>query len=392
MDRVITAHNHLAVPPSVPYPEPLRSIISRESMERARTVMADWPGYSATPLVRLPALAQGLGLGACYLKDEGARWDLKSFKALGGAYAVSEISAAARGPLTVCCATDGNHGRSVAWGARRVAARAVIYLHERVNAYREEAIRQYGAETVRVAGTYDDSVRAAAAAAAENGWVVVSDTSYPGYDEIPRLVMQGYTVLVDEVLAQLPPGERLTHVVLQGGVGGLAAAVTGYLWDVLGPARPEVVVVEPERAACLLASARAGRPEVVHGSLDTLMAGLSCGEVSALAWDILAPGARHFIAIPDERIRPVMRALASGAWGEPVVSGESGAAGVAGLEAAAADPVLRDAIGLDAGSRVLAINTEGDTDPGLYRELVGRSADDVMRTHEKEHEPWKPYR
>lgn len=386
MDSVTAVHNRRVAPPSAPYPAQLRSIISRAAMERARDVIGNWPGYAASPLVRLPGLAQRLGVAACYLKDESRRWDLKSFKALGGAYAVAEIAAAEPGPLTVCCATDGNHGRAVAWGAQRVGARAVIYLHERVNPSREDAIRQYGAETVRVAGNYDDSVRAAAAAAAENGWVVVSDTSYPGYDEIPRLVMQGYTVLVDEILAALPRGERLTHVFLQGGVGGLAAAVTGYLWDVLGPERPAVVVVEPERAACLLASARAGRPEVVHGSLDTIMAGLSCGEVSALAWEVLATAAGYFIAIPDASIAPAMRALACGDWGTPVVSGESGAAGIAGLEAAARDAVLRAAIGLDASSRVLAINTEGDTDPGLYRELVGRSGDEVSQIQDKEND------
>ena len=377
MERLTAVHNRAVAPRSAPYPEPLRSIISRESMARAREVIGSWSGYAPSPLVALPRLAQQLGIGTCYLKDESRRWDLKSFKALGGAYAVAEIAAEARGPLTVCCATDGNHGRSVAWGAQRAGARAVIFLHERVNPSREEAIRQYGAETVRVAGNYDDSVRAAAAAAAENGWVVVSDTSYPGYDDIPRRVMQGYTLLVDEVLAALPPGERLTHVMLQGGVGGLAAAVAGYLWHVLGSERPEIVIVEPERAACLLESARAGRPQVVQGSLETIMAGLSCGEVSTLAWEILSIGAGHFLAIPDDAIPPVMRALAAGEWGEPVVSGESGAAGLAGLLVVANDAGIRSAVGLDTASRVLAINTEGDTDPGLWRELVGCSGSEL---------------
>ncbi len=382
MNSISSVVNPRAAPRGQPYPQRLRAIISRGSMERARSVIRSWEGYAPSPLVGLAGLAQQLGLGACYIKDESDRWGLRSFKALGGAYAVGEIAASLPKPLTVCCATDGNHGRSVAWGASRTGSNAVIFLHEHVNAYREQAIQRYGAKTVRVPGNYDDSVRAAADAAQRNGWVVVSDTSYAGYDGIPQLVMQGYTVLIDEALQQLPPGERLTHVVIQGGVGGLAAAVAGYLWDVVGPARPTIVIVEPERAACLLASARAGRSTPLHGSLDTIMAGLSCGEVALLAWDILLPAAQHFVAIPDARIVPTMRALASGVWGAPVVSGESGAAGVAGLELAAGDAAIRAAIGLDGSSRVLLISTEGDTDPGLYQELVGAGGDQIRRQGE----------
>lgn len=375
--------NPTALPAEQPYPQRLRDIIGRPATAEARRVITSWPGYAPSPLIALPGMARELDLAACYIKDESTRWTLKSFKALGGAYAVGEVLKSPPASATVCCATDGNHGRAVAWGAQRLGARCVIFLHEGVSTNRELEIRHFGAQIVRVTGNYDDSVRAAAEAAHRNGWIVVSDTSYEGYrphsKDIPRLVMQGYTVLVSEALEQMPAGGRFTHVVIQGGVGGLAAAVAGHLWDLLQSARPRIMIVEPDRAACLLASARAGRPTAWPGPLDTIMAGLSCGEVSGLAWEILSQAANCFIAVPDAAAVAAMQALASGEWGTRVVSGESGAAGAAGLEAIAHDPELRAAMALDASSRVLLISTEGDTDPDLYRELVGARADEIRQ-------------
>ncbi len=299
---------------------------------------------------------------------------LKSFKALGGAYAVERL-VASRGSaegLTVTCATDGNHGRAVAWGARRLGVRAVIYVHETVSQGRADAIAAYGAEVRRVPGNYDDAVRASAEAAAANGWTIVSDTSWPGYDLIPRDVMQGYAVLGLEAEAQ---GARPTHVFVQGGVGGIAAAMLSWTWESLGADRPILVVVEPNRAACLLESAAARRWTTVGGDLDTIMAGLACGEPSELAWALLSPGADAFMDIPDGRAADTMRRLAE----LGIAAGESGVAGLAGLMAAAADPAARAMLQLDATSRVLCIGTEGATDPAIYREIVGRAAEDVER-------------
>jgi diaminopropionate ammonia-lyase len=374
-----------------PYPAALRETLSRTAAAQAMATISAWQGYARTPLVALPELARQEGVGAIHYKHESARFGLGSFKALGGAYAVLRLLARlareqtglpvteedilsgqfagfAAG-ITVCCATDGNHGRSVAWGGELFGCKVVIFVHATVSQDRAEAIRAFGAEVIRTAGTYDDSVREAARMAAENRWHVVSDTSYPGYTDVPRDVMQGYTVMAEEALAQLdaPP----THVFLQGGVGGLAAAVTATFWEALGAARPLTVVVEPETAACLLASARTGTPTAVTGDLETIMAGLACGEPSLIAWPVLRGGADAFMAIDDAAAAATMRLLASGHAGPRLVAGESGVAGLAGF--LALDPQERAALGMTPASRILAFGSEGDTDAGVYAGIVGET-------------------
>ncbi|WP_197030519.1 diaminopropionate ammonia-lyase [Halomonas sp. BC04] len=350
--------------------------------------------YAPTPLVALSGLANACDVARLDYKDEARRFGLNSFKALGGAYAVLRLlqkhlppgvtsadllagryrEEAAR--ITVCCATDGNHGRSVAWGAEQFGARCVIYLHATVSQGREDAITRFGAEVRRIPGNYDDSVRQAAVDAETNGWFVVSDTSYPGYMTVPRDVMQGYTIMVDEAVQQLP--EPPTHCFVQGGVGGLAAAVLAQLWEAYGADRPRVIVVEPDRAACLYESARVGSPTAVHGELDTLMAGLACGEVSLLAWEVLEDGIDDFMTVSDEAAVEAMQLLAAGVDGDaPLVAGESAVAGLAGLLIARQQPTLSEALGLDTDSRILLIGSEGATDEEVYRELVGRPSAEV---------------
>lgn len=358
-----------------PYRASLRPILSLAAEATALREIASWPGYAPTPLRALPDLARELGLDTVTFKEEQHRFGLRSFKALGGAYAVKKLATAPDGPpAAVCCATDGNHGRSVAWGARAAGLRCVIYVHEGVSEARAAAIRDFGAEVRRVPGNYDDSVRVAAAEAAREGWTVVSDTSWDGYRDIPRDVMQGYGVMVGEAIAQGGGAARPpTHVFVQGGVGGVAAATVAHLWEVFGAARPRVIVVEPDKADCLTRSAEAGRVVHLAGDLDTIMAGLSCGEPSPLAWAVLDPGADAFMAIGDAAIAPAMRRLAV----LGVVGGESGVAGLVGLEIAARDRAMRAALALDAASRVLLFGTEGATDPALYAQLVGESAESV---------------
>ena len=248
---------------------------------RARNEITTWRDYAPTPLRDLPALAEQAGVACIRLKDEAGRFSLGSFKALGGAYAVAEVLSTelarrsvavevrstelaggkyreATQTIVVTCATDGNHGRAVAWGAQRFHCGCVIFVHEAVSKGRIDAIAQYGAEVRRVAGNYDDAVREAARQAQANGWIVVSDTSWSGYTEIPRLIMQGYRVMADEAADQWQ-GEPPTHVFIQAGVGGVAAAVSVQLRERFHPA-PVLIVVEPDRAACLLASAELGRP------------------------------------------------------------------------------------------------------------------------------------
>lgn len=343
------------------------AVLNRKAFAEARAEIASWPGYAPTPLRALGEVAALAGVARVDYKDESGRFGLGSFKALGGAYAVDRRLRQSGKPardVVVTCATDGNHGRSVAWGAQRAGCRAVIYIHETVSEGRARAIAAYGAEIRRVPGTYDDAVRAAARDAAANDWIVVSDTSYPGYTDIPRDVMQGYAVMVDEAIRAL--AEPPTHVFVQAGVGGLAAAVCGHLWETLGPLRPRTVVVEPDRAACLFESARIGKAANIGGALDTAMAGLACGETSIIAWDILEEGASDFLTVSDEAAFACMRLLAP-----EIVAGESAVAGLAGLLCAAARPEIARRLDLGRDARVLLFGSEGDTDPALYRRIVG---------------------
>jgi len=385
-----------------PYGAVRGTLLGGTAFDQAQSEITSWHGYAVTPLVSLPSLAAAAKVGAILYKDEGSRFGLGSFKALGGAYAVFRLLAREierrqgipavtvadlgsgryrelTGGITVTCATDGNHGRSVAWGARMFGCRCVIYVHETVSAGRAAAIAAYGAEVRRSSGNYDDAVRAAAAAAAaEHRWFVVSDTSYEGYVDVPRDVMQGYTLMVEEVLRQISPQPLPTHVFVQGGVGGLAAAIAGHLWERFGADRPRLIVVEPENAACLYASASRGELTAVHGSLDTIMAGLSCGEPSLVAWQLLAEGADDFMTIPDEPAAECMRLLAAGNSNDPViVAGESAVAGLAGLLLACQSTQTMSELGLARDSVVLIFGTEADTDPELYRRIVGRAGDSI---------------
>jgi diaminopropionate ammonia-lyase len=366
-------------------------VLPEGGFRRAKAEIASWAGYAPTPLLDLPDVAAATRVGSVHYKDEASRFGLGSFKALGGAYAVMRLlqaELARRGvanaataaelmdgthkdatrAITVTCATDGNHGRSVAWGAQRFGAACVIFVHETVSQGRRDAIARYGATIRVVPGNYDDAVREAQKQADSQGWFVVSDTSYPGYTEVPRDVMQGYRVMADEAADQI--GAAPTHVFIQGGVGGVAAAVAAQMRARFG-AGPRVIVAEPDKAACLLASAEAGAPVTVPGDLDTLMAGLACGEPSLLAWQELERSAFAFCSVTDDSAVAGMKVLA--ARRPPVVAGESAVAGMAALLLAAGEPFARAALGLDDTSRVLLFGTEGATDAEVYARLVGHA-------------------
>ena len=371
-----------------PYPEGLKEVLSLRRHRAAADAISAWPDYEPTPLRSAERLARRLDVAEVRVKDESGRFGLGSFKALGGAYGVlAAVEGGARGRAkggdggvdegdrggtqVVTCASDGNHGRAVAWGARLLGRRVVVYLPTHVTEPRAEAIRSLGARVVRVDGEYDEAVAQAAQDAAARGWTVVSDTSWEGYEETPRLVMQGYTVMVEEVLAQMG-GSPPSHVFVQGGVGGLAAAVVAHLWERFGVARPVVVVVEPATADGLFQSALVGRPAASRGSLATIMAGLSCREVSPLAWRVLSAGVHAFATVADDGVAPLMRAAAQGELGEPFEGGESGVAGLLGLVETAQRPERRSEVGLDGRSRVLIFNTEGATDPELYEQTCAQ--------------------
>lgn len=385
---------------AVAYGPEQAAVLNEKGLRAARAEISSWPGYDPTPLVALPGLARAANVGALYYKDEGWRFGLGSFKPLGGAYAVMRVIAGeirritgedstgsdlfaghhrdiAKG-VTVCAATDGNHGRSVAWGARMFGCRCVIYINEAVTEGREKAIAAYGAEVRRVPGSFDDAVRAASQKSAAQGWHVVPDTAAGGNVEASGNVMQGYALLADETVAQLPPGDVPSHLFVQAGVGGLAAAVCGQFWQAYGSERPVTIMVEPHSSDCWYQSLVAGEPVVVSGELESLMAGLACGEISPLSWPILKTGAHAAMTIPDAAAADTMRLLADAGTGDqPVVGGESGVAGLAGFLLASRDTQARALLGLDETSHVVVIGSEGDTDPETYGDIVGRSGDQV---------------
>ena len=332
-----------------------------------------------TPLVALPGLAARLGLGALWVKDETRRFDLPAFKSLGVEFAVHELTArgALAGVTTLVCASAGNHGRAVARAARHAGLNARVFLDRDVSAARVEAIRSEAAEVVRVDGTYDDAVRLAADDAARTGALVVSDTSWPGYELVPRDIMLGYTRVMDEAAAAWAGQGPPDLMIVQAGVGGLLAAVASWSARHLGDTRPALVAVEPAFAACVQASARAGAPVAVAGPLTTIMAGLRCGEVSPLAFEVLAELVDGYIAVEDHWCRAAMRRFAHPEPGDPaMVVGTSGAAGLAALLSATESAEARALFGTcapRAAPRVLLIATEGLTEPDLWRDVTGHT-------------------
>jgi len=373
-----------------------QDILSLEGFELASKEITSWDNYKPTPLHSFDDIAQETGVSSVFYKDENTRFNLKSFKALGGAYAVANLLIKKlkdegikanssdlilgtykdyTSKLTVCCATDGNHGRSVAWGAQQFGCNCEIYIHQNVSPGREKAIAKYGALVNRIDGNYDESVRIAAKVAESNGYTVVSDTSYEGYTDIPKDVMQGYTVMVDEAMKQM--NDTPTHVFLQGGVGGFPSAVVSFLQESLD-CPPIFVVVEPVNADCLFQSAANGEPTPIHGDLDTIMAGLACGEVSVLAWSILESHVTHFMSITDESVPKAMQLLANRKT--PIVAGESAITGLAGYLIACNDSDLKSKLMINENSKVLFFGTEGDTDEEMYEQLVGRSSEQVLNS------------
>jgi diaminopropionate ammonia-lyase len=376
----------------------IQGILPAELPRKIRGFHRQLPGYRMSPLKGLSNLAVKLGLGGIWVKDESARLDLRSFKVLGGSYAIykllqkrlgvegQELTFAdlTGGPLreklgdiTFAAATDGNHGRGVAWSAAQMGFRSVIYVHKLTSQGRIQAIENSGARVVVVDGNYDDAVRQVYQDAQRNGWEVVSDTSWEGYEDIPKWVMQGYTTMLSEAQEQLAAQglSQPTHIFVQAGVGSLAAATIGFYHNLFGDSI-QTCVVEPTKAACLYRSALAedGLPHVVEGDLDTIMAGLACGEPNPIAWEILKDRADYFAICPDYVAAMGMRVYGVPLRGDsPVISGESGAVTLGALmyimqHAGARE--FREQLGLGFDSQVLLINSEGNTSPDDFRYVV----------------------
>ena len=360
------------------------------------------PGFEMTPLKSLRKLAKYIGVKGIWVKDESCRLNLNSFKVLGGSYAIyrfikrklglqreltyEEINSdeirSQTGVITFATATDGNHGRGVAWAANKLGHKSVIYVHKDTSQPRIQAIRSYGADVRVIDGNYDDAVRQVTIDANKYGWEVIADTSWEGYEEIPTWIMQGYTTIVSEAQEQFSAQGVLypTHIFVQAGVGALAGAVIGHYHALLGDKSPVCIVVEPEEAACLYQSMKIAdnNPHNFPGDLNTIMAGLACGDPSPIAWQVLAESADMFISVPDYIAAEGMRMYAVPLKGDPfIVSGESGAVTLATLKHVMLDPELaklKEKLKLNEESKILLINSEGNTDPLNFRKVVWEGA------------------
>ena len=371
------------------------TFLSEPQAQKIREFHKTFPMYKPTPLAHLKETAAYLGLGDIYVKNESLRFGLNAFKVLGGSYAIGQYLArklgkemedisydlltapetkAQLGDITFVTATDGNHGRGVAWTATQLGQKSVVYMPRGSAAARLNNIRTAGADASIIEGNYDDAVRLANRQAEEKGWVLVQDTAWEGYEDIPTWIMQGYCTMGLEAYEQLP--EKPTHIFLQAGVGSMAGAVTGLFSSIYGEDRPIITIVEPNKADCLYRTAEAndGERHFVTGDMNTIMAGLACGEPCSIGWNILADYADHFISCPDYVAAKGMRILGNPAKRDDrVISGESGAASFGCVAEIMTNPELawlKEKLGLNENSRVLFFSTEGDTDQENYKSIV----------------------
>ncbi len=371
--------------------------ISQEVIKDVRKFHQAFEEYSVTPLHKLENLAKHYGLKGVFLKDESYRFGLNAFKVLGGSYAMGKYLAdklgvdisqvdfnylkspeakEKLGEITFVTATDGNHGRGVAWAANQLGQKSVVYMPKGSSQIRLDNIRKEGSDASIIEGNYDDAVRLSDEMAKKHGWVVVQDTAWEGYEDIPTWIMQGYGTLIDEAMEQLKAEniEKPTHVFLQAGVGSFAGAVQGYLAAEFGDDRPVTIIVEPDDANCLYKSSLSGKREIVDGAMPTIMAGLACGEPNTISYEVLRDYSDGYFSCPDYVAAKGMRILAAPLKGDPqVVSGESGAVGIGviGLLMERDEyKDLRKELGLDENSVVMVISTEGDTDPEKYMDIV----------------------
>ena len=345
--------------------------LSKKEIDDAYLSIKEWNGYSPTPLINLNKLSQELNLNKIFYKDESKRFDLKSFKALGGAYAVQKISKGNKN-IIVSTATAGNHGRSVAWGAKRLGLKCKIFISEFVSDARGQAMANLGAEVIKVKGNYENSLIECIKQSTENGWQIVQDVAWDNYLLVPKYTMAGYSVMMKEVVDQLDNNE-ITHIILQAGVGGMAAAmiagIARYLTKI-----PITVVVEPDSAACVLESIKSGKIEKIDIKRESLMGGMSCGEVSLVPWEILKNSVKYCISLPDDNIAKTMRLLGNGSFSdEKIIAGENSAPGVISLIASCEDQKIKKDLNLNSHSNVLIIGCEGDTDQEMYKKLVNQN-------------------
>ena len=344
--------------------------LSITDIDDAYNSISNWEGYAPTPLIGLNKLAIELNLKNIFYKDENKRFNLKSFKALGGAYAVEKVTKGNK-EIVVATATAGNHGRSVAWGAKRLVLKCKIFISEFVSDARGKAMEALCAEVIKVKGNYENSLIECIKQSTENNWQIVQDVAWKDYMLVPKYTMAGYSVMMKEIAEQIN-NEKISHIILQAGVGGMAGAMVAGIARYLDNI-PTIIVVEPDSAACVMESIKTGKIEKIDIKRESLMGGMSCGEVSLVPWEILKNSVKHCISLPDDDIAKTMKLLGNASFSEEsIIAGENAAPGVISLIASCEDETIKTKIDLNENSNVLIFGCEGDTDQEMYQKLVNQ--------------------
>ena len=343
-------------------------ILSSESIDEAYNTISSWKGYLSTPLISLNKLSETLKVNKVFYKDESKRFHLKSFKALGGAYAVEKIIKG-NDKKVISTATAGNHGRSVAWGSQKNGLECKIYISEFVSETRAKVMRNFGADVIRVKGNYEDSLNECIEQSNKNNWQIVQDVAWENYKLVPKLTMAGYSVMMREISNQIK-NEKISHVILQAGVGGMAAAMVAGIAKYLNYI-PQIIIVEPDSAACVLESIKTGKIEKISIEKESIMGGMSCGEVSLVPWEILRNSVNFCVTISDDYISKTVKYLANkGFGGEKIIGGECSTPGIVSLVGLNNDRKIRKKINLNENSNILLFGCEGDADEELYQKLL----------------------
>ena len=344
------------------------SVLPKHEIDEAYNIISKWDNYSPTPLISLDKLSEKLGLNKIFYKDESKRFHLKSFKALGGAYAVEKVTKGNK-EVVISTATAGNHGRSVAWGSKKLGLKCKIFISEYVSEFRAEAMRSFGADVIRVEGNYDNSLKECIKQSKQNNWQIVQDVAWQDYKLVPKLTMAGYSVMMKEISEQIN-NQQISHVILQAGVGGMAAAMVAGIARYLDHI-PKIIIVEPESAACVLESIKVGKIEKISIKKESLMGGMSCDEVSLVPWEILKNSISHCVTVSDNYISKTVKLLANSKLSnEKIVGGECSTPGIISLVGLSNDSEIKKKINLNENSNVLLFGCEGDADEELYKRLL----------------------
>ena len=343
-------------------------ILSQDDIDEAYKIISNWDNYSPTPLILLNKLNDKLKLNKIFYKDESKRFHLKSFKALGGAYAVEKIIIG-NDKKVISTATAGNHGRSVAWGSQKNNLECKIFISEFVSESRAQVMRSFGADVIRVKGNYEDSLNECIKQSKKNNWQIVQDVAWEDYKLVPKLTMAGYSVMMKEVSEQIT-NEKISHVILQAGVGGMAAAMVAGIARYLDHI-PQIIIVEPDSAACVLESIKKGKIEKISIEKESIMGGMSCGEVSLVPWEILKNSVHFCVTVSDDYISKTVKYLANKEFSEEkIIGGECSTPGIASLIGLSNNHETRKKISLNENSNVLLFGCEGDADEELYQKLL----------------------